>query len=153
MSFKIGYTQIAEIANFAENIAEAIEDYNDEIIASDPIVQEILNTVKLFIKQKRLVVYGGTAMNAILPDKDKFYNVNKDLPDWDFFTHRPVHHAIELADILEKKGYEGVFVKSGIHLGTFKVFAQGIPAADITYASYKLMKELRKTGIEKDGVL
>lgn len=57
-------------------------------------------------------------MNAILPKKDQFYDFTRDLPDWDFFTNKPIEHAIQLADELDKKGFEGVFVKAGIHFGT-----------------------------------
>ena len=37
------------------------------------------------IKEKKMLLYGGTALNLILPKKDRFYD-EYELPDYDFFT-------------------------------------------------------------------
>ena len=43
-------------------------------IVSTPEVQNIINIVEDFIKNKREICYGGTAINNILPEEDRFYD-------------------------------------------------------------------------------
>lgn len=93
--------------------------------------KDLFNEVKTFVIDKHLVLYGGTALNEILPQKYKFYPETL-LPDYDFFSYSAKTHAQELADALFKKGYNYVEVKSGIHIGTYKVFAEFLPVADVT---------------------
>ena len=100
---------------------------------SDPNIAKIISIVEAFLKKKKLVCYGGTAINNILPTEDQFYDKTIELPDYDFFSPKPLEHARELADIYFKEGFEEVEAKSGVHAGTFKVFVNYIPVADITY--------------------
>ena len=46
--------------------------------------QEMISIVENFIKKKSLVCYGGISINALLPEQDKIYNEDIDLPDYDF---------------------------------------------------------------------
>ena len=48
---------------------------------SNPDVQDIINIVEDFLRKKKLVCYGGTAINNILPTQDQFYNKSVELPD------------------------------------------------------------------------
>ena len=50
----------------------------------------------------------------------------------------PLEDAKELADIYYKAGFEEVEAKAGVHYGTFKVFVNFIPVADITLLSPEL---------------
>jgi len=99
-----------------------------------PETEKIINIVSKFIKDKKLICYGGTAINNILPEKDRFYNEDIDIPDYDFFSTTPIEDAIELTNIYFDKGFE-VEAKSGQHVGTYKVFVNFMPIADITYLS------------------
>ena len=65
-------------------------------------VQKMLDIVVNFIKKKKLVCYGGTAINNILPESQQFYNKETEIPDYDFFSDNPIKHAKELADIYHK---------------------------------------------------
>jgi hypothetical protein len=51
-------------------------------------VVEIFSTVISFIKSNRVMCYGGTAINAMLDEDDKFYDESFELPDYDFFSQR-----------------------------------------------------------------
>jgi len=88
--------------------------------------------VKDFIMAKGLKIYGGVAINSYLPKEEKFYTAY-DIPDYDFYSPDPWNHAVELADLLYKKGYKYSEAKAGIHKGTYKVYANLWPVADITY--------------------
>ena len=58
----------------------------------NPQVVKIINIVEKFIRKHKLVCYGGTAINNILPEEDQFYNKNIELPDYDFFSPTPLKH-------------------------------------------------------------
>ena len=61
--------------------------------------------------------------------------------------------AIELADIYYNSGYEEVEAKAGVHHGTYKVFVNFIPIADITSISDTLYDSLKKDAISVANIL
>lgn len=112
--------RIANQLVLVEETADAFEKRNAIRQANDPEVKKLLKIVTDFIKQKGLVVYGGTALNALLPEGDKFYNYSEEIPDYDFFSPNAQQDAMELADIFYKSGYQDAQARSGVHPGTMK---------------------------------
>ncbi len=108
----------------------------DEVNSSE--IKSIIGIVEEFIIKKKSICYGGSAINNILPDDDQFYDRNVDIPDYDFFSKNALHDAKKLADIFHKKGYNEVEAKAGVHFGTYKVFVNFIPIADITQLSKEI---------------
>ena len=104
-----------------------------EKTASSPDVIKMMQVVEDFLMDKKLVCYGGTAINNILPKHAQFYNRSVEIPDYDFFSPTAFEHAKELADIFYKKGYDEVEAKTGVHQGTYKVFVNFISVADIKF--------------------
>lgn len=119
----------------------------------NPEIKDIMKIVENFIKNNKLICYGGTAINNILPEKDQFYNRDIELPDYDFFSPTPLKHAKKLAKIYYKLGFKEVEAKSGVHAGTFKVFVNYIPVADITYLVPELFKKLQENAVKVDNIL
>lgn len=117
-----------------------------------PELNNIISIVENFIKSKKLVCYGGTAINNILPKNEQFYDRETEIPDYDFFSFDPIKHVKELANIYYKKGFIDVEAKAGQHYGTYKLFVNFIPVADITYMSKPLFNNIRNDGIIKDGI-
>lgn len=132
---------------------DKIETQVGETMISNPRITRIIDIVEDFLRKKKLICYGGTAINNILPIQDQFYNRDIELPDYDFFSTTPMKDAIELANIYHKEKFEEVEAKAGVHYGTFKVFVEFIPVADITLIPVELDKNLRKTAIKVDGIL
>ena len=67
---------------------------------------KVLNIVRQFIIDKKLICYGGTAINDILPKEQQFYNYETDIPDYDFFSPNAIEDAKELCVIfLQKKRF------------------------------------------------
>jgi hypothetical protein len=116
-------------------------------------VKQIISTVEDFLKKKSLICYGGTAINNILPQSDQFYNKDVEIPDYDFFTPNALEDAKELANIYYKKGFTDVEAKSGQHHGTYKVFVNYIPVADITQTPKEIFSTLKKDAIRVGGIL
>ena len=80
-----------------------IEKNQNEKLVSNPTIQEIISIVEQFLINKKLICYGGSAINNVLPEKDQFYDPKRDIPDYDFFSPNSLDDAKELADIFFKK--------------------------------------------------
>lgn len=144
---------IEQFAETTKRISESIaKDQTREMIL-DPKIINTLKHVESFVSKHRLVVYGGTALNAVLPVKDRFYSPEYDLPDWDFFSNDPVRHAITIADEVHKKTGSETFVTTAAHHGTYKVYADGVSIADITHVDTELLDVLRTHALKRDGIL
>jgi hypothetical protein len=103
--------------------------------------------VEDFLRAKGLKIYGGTALNAYLPRKKRIYKPTT-LPDYDFFSPTPWLDAVELSNILYHAGYKYTEAKSGIHKGTYKVFVDFWPVADITYLPPDMYKKVTTNKIK-----
>ena len=112
---------------------------------NNPEVEIIISIVEEFIRKRKRICYGGTAINNILPEKDQFYNKDVELPDYDFFSPSPLKDAKDLADLYYKRGFTEVQASAGVHSGTFKVFVNFMPVADITLLVPELYRNLLKT--------
>jgi hypothetical protein len=118
---------------------------------SDEIKKMIL-IVETFIRRKRLICYGGTAINNILPKQSQFYNKELEIPDYDFFSANALLDTKELCNIFAQEGFEEVEGKSGQHHGTYKVFVNFIPIADITMIPKEIFKALSEESIRVGGL-
>ena len=90
--------------------------------------------------------------NNILPKHAKFYDRDIEIPDYDFYSKNAMADAKELADIYYAEGYKNVEAKSGIHFGTYKVFVNFIPMADITFMHKELFNLLYNDCISVAGI-
>ena len=135
---------------------EEIIDQADEIIhfeaAHNPQLLYATDIVENFLRDRKRVCYGGTAINAILPESLKFYDKNKDLPDYDFFTPDPEKDLKILADYLKHAGFTEIIERVGIHEGTHKLLVNYVAVADITYMDPKLYKIIFDRALKKDGI-
>lgn len=141
-----------ELAILRMAVDQAEEKIGRRVVNSDD-VQKIIDIVEEFIKRKKLICYGGTAINNILPEEDKFYNKEVEVPDYDFFSQNALSDAKELADIYYKKGFIDVEAKSGQHHGTYKVFVNYMAVADITYLPKEIYVVLKKDAISVGSIL
>ena len=139
-----------DILRNAIDVAERKKGMN---IINNPDVQKIISILEDFLKMKKLICYGGTAINNILPLEDQFYDKDIEIPDYDFYSPNPLDDAKELADIYYKAGFQEVEAKSGVHYGTYKVFVNFIPVADITLLEKHLFKRIQKDAIRVYGIL
>uniref|UniRef100_A0A6C0B8E3 Poly(A) polymerase catalytic subunit domain-containing protein n=1 Tax=viral metagenome TaxID=1070528 RepID=A0A6C0B8E3_9ZZZZ len=144
--------QDCELAILRLNV-DKVEKEQGKILVESPETKKTIKIVEGFIKRKQLIIYGGTAINNILPKSDRFYNYNYELPDYDFFSKNSLEDAKELADIYLKNGFTNVEAKSGVHHGTYKVFVNNIGVADITYLHPEIFNSLMKDIITKEGLL
>ena len=121
--------------------------------ANNDEIAHIIAIVESFIAKEQLICYGGTAINNILPVYDQFYNRDVEIPDYDFYSANALADAKHLTDIYVSEGYTEVEAKSGMHYGTFKVFVNFVPVADITQTPITLFNAIKQEAINIDGIL
>jgi len=129
----------------AEEIIHYEAAHNSELLRA-------LDVVKKCIKTQRRVCYGGTAMNAILPPKHRFYNPDLDLPDYDFFTPDAEADVSALVKVLTAGGFKDVYQKVGMHEGTRKIMVNFSPIADITAISKGLYDIMLERSFVREGI-
>jgi hypothetical protein len=139
----------AEVINrIAEKQLEKIE----KAAAEEPNIKKAIEIVEAFLKSTPVMCYGGTAINNLLKPSDQFYDFTREVPDYDFYSKTPQVHAMDIADKLSHAGIPDVQVKPGVHLGTFKVFADYTGVADVSEMAPDLFDRLWAEGYEKEGI-
>jgi hypothetical protein len=141
-----------ELAILRQAVDKA-EELQGRKTANSPEVKRIIGIVEEFLRKKHLVCYGGTAINAILPKQDQFYNKDIEIPDYDFYSPMALQDAKELVDSYISEGFQEVEAKSGQHHGTYKVFVNFIPVADLTHIPKELYKAIKQDSIKVAGIL
>jgi len=116
------------------------------------VINDIIDIVEQFIIKKKRICYGGTAINNILPDQEQFYNKDMDIPDYDFFSPTPLEDSIRLANLYYKKGFKEVQASAGMHYGTYKVFVNFTPIADITLLPKNVYNSLLKNSFTINNI-
>ena len=137
--------EIEEAANIAQEIIKKSTAGNSDI-------KKMMGIVYKFMQTHRVLGYGGTALNNLLPKNKQFYDFSKEVPDYDFYSETPQEHSKVIADRLAAEGLANIQVKPGVHLGTFKVFADYIPVADVSTLSKPIFSKLWNDSVIKDGV-
>jgi hypothetical protein len=139
-------------ADVINQIAETQLEKIEMAAAEDPNIKKSIKIVEAFLRSHPVMCYGGTAINNLLDEKDRFYDFTRETPDYDFYSKTPQVHAMEIADKLFAAGIPDIQVKPGVHLGTFKVFADYTGVADVSEMSPQLFDRLWTEGYEKDGI-
>ena len=141
-----------ELAILRQAVDEA-EEIQGKKVANSPEVKRIIGIVENFIRRKGLIIYGGESINRLMPKQDQFYNRDLEIPDLDMYSSTALNDAKELVDIYIKEGFQEVEAKSGQHHGTYKVYVNFIPVADITYMPKELFNALKKDAVRVGGIL
>lgn len=129
----------------AEEIIQFEQAHNPEILYA-------IDLIERFLREKKRICYGGTAINAILPKKLQFYDYEKDIPDYDFFTPDPEADIKDLVLELKKEGFSDVVQRMGIHKGTYKILVNFVAVADITELDSQIYSIIYKRSIVKGGI-
>lgn len=123
-----------KIIHKIHNIAVMKEEMNEEKTFEK--YHHIYDTARKYLTSKPVLIYGGTAINDLLPSKLKIYKANT-LPDIDLFATNARHFATSLVKHFHSKGYNTntTTMSEALHPGTYKVYVDGIQVVDITNVS------------------
>ncbi len=156
MEEDIHRTQSAHVAErVQERLLGAISKAQEKIdydAAHNVELLKALDTVKKFLRTSGRVCYGGTAMNAILPAKKRFYDPEVDLPDYDFFTPSIDADTELLVSNLKAAGFKDVYHRVGMHEGTRKILVNFVPIADISEIPEQLYGILHQRSVNRGGL-
>ena len=141
-----------KVLDILRQAVDRAENIQGRQVAQNPEVKKMISIVEQFIKRKKGLCYGGTAINNILPIEDQFYNKDIEVPDYDFYSPNALSDTKELADIFYNLGYTEVEAKTSVHKGTYKVYVNFIPVADITHMDRHLYKTLMRSSIKIFGI-
>jgi len=153
--FKSDVLNKASVQRQIESLAAAADKANELIkyeSAHNPEIQYAIDIISNFLRKKGRVCYGGTAINAILPRSLRFYDPQKDLPDYDFFTPNPEQDIKDIVKDLQQAGFPDVVERVGIHEGTHKILVNFVPIADISTLEPEIYKVLNRRSIVRDGI-
>lgn len=98
------------------------------------------------LKRKRVLMYGGTALNEMMPPRYKIYPPMT-LPDIDILSPDAKRVTKDLVAHFKKYKHEAVSFSEALHEGTFKVFADGIQVVDVTQCSEETFNNLKKGSV------
>ena len=135
-----------------EQVVEKAQERIDKEAAANPELRFALDIVERFLKKKKRVCYGGTAMNAQLPKELQFYSEEKDLPDYDFFTPSIEEDTDEIINDLKKAGFEEVANRVGMHDGTKKILVNYVAVADISEMESDVYEKIEKRSVTIKGI-
>ena len=137
--------RIKKAAELAQNKIDYATAHNEHILHAIEVVED-------FLRKKHRLCYGGQAINAHLPEKYKFYDPERTVPDYDFFSPQPDQDIRLLVQDLKKAGFQEISAREGMHEGTVKIYVDYIPVADITTIDPVLYRILSKREYRVDGI-
>jgi hypothetical protein len=134
-----------------------IKDIADEVYKknNEPTLDEnslVYKCIMNYIITKKKIVYGGTAQNLLIVEKNKndsFYrDVNgvyynwPEIADIEFYSPTPIKDAMELSEELYNKNFKNIDCKEGINSETYKIFVNFINYCDISYMPINIYSNL-----------
>jgi|694.fasta_scaffold00441_56 hypothetical protein len=105
--------------------------------------KQLIDHVEAFIKRKGLILYGGFAINLLMPKKQKFYK-EFTVNDLDCYSTNAKQDAIEIANDISQHNYKYVKVRKALHENTYRVFVNFLQVLDITQISKGTFEDLQK---------
>jgi len=138
--------QLKKIDQIAKDIEK--EEEHEEYVKYKNIFDEAIK----YIKNKKILLYGGMAINDLLPKKDKIYAADS-LPDIDIFSTNGKKQSQDIVKYFIKKGYNKLTTNSSdaLHIGTYKVFVDSVQVFDVTTISKRAFKRLYENSVIGDS--
>jgi hypothetical protein len=136
-------TQLLKIEEIADRKAKEIESaYYKKYYGFYKVAISILGDFKILL-------YGGTAINDILPDKLKFYSKTQ-LPDIDIFCTNETYKQLskKLLKTFFLKGYTITTIHEALHENTYKLTVEGLHIIDISVVTTDVFTMLSKNKIK-----
>jgi len=106
------------------------------------IIDRALDVVKQFIIERKLILFGGQAIDYALKLKGSYLYPNDVRPDYDFLSPNNVQDAYDLVDILLSQGFDQVNAILALHVQTMRVRVNMIPIADIGFVPESIFNKI-----------
>jgi len=135
------HQQMARLQEIAERKASQIDKSNYQ--KYNPLFQELA----AYLKSQKCLLYGGMAINELLPARLKFYG-DSVLPDIDVFAQDGKALANRVVAHFRSKGHDFTSASEALHPGTFKIYAEGLQVLDISSLDATSYKRLAKGAVK-----
>lgn len=134
--------QLARIEKLAEQKAQQLE------AANYAKYKPLFDIAVAYFAKQPVLMYGGTAINELMPARLRFYG-DEVLPDLDVFATEEKTEAIAqgLVNAFVKAGHRLAAYRPALHENTLKVFAEGVQVADISGVPKKAFAVLKKGSV------
>lgn len=137
----------------ATTVSDDLEKELGKKLVQDPILQKSISIVKKFLQTHDAILYGGTALNYLLPKSAKFYNEKYHFPDFDVYMLNAQEQTKKLGNILHDAGIPHVRAKAGVHYGTYKLYVDFQQLVDITAIPKVVYDKLKGEALTIDNLL
>ena len=107
-----------------------------------PMLDRALDMVRVFLAERRLLVFGGFAIDCALRLHGDSIYPDEERPDYDALSPRSVDDAYALADILFQAGFEHVDAIRAVHIQTMRVRVNYRPVADLGYVPPQVYEKI-----------
>ena len=136
-----------KIIKHIENITK-LKDEEEEAKYYEKYYDIFEDTYKL-LANKKVLLYGGVAINELLPPKLQFYKSTA-LPDIDILTINGEKLAENIVKFFQKKGFNNITTShsEALHPGTYKVYVDSLQILDITDIPVNVYKRLSKNAVK-----
>ena len=145
--------QIKKQIERLEGVVKEAQKRVDYTIAHDPEIMKAIQIVERFLRKTGRPCYGGQAINSFLPKGRKIYDLDYNIPDYDFFSASAKEDSEELIKDLEEAGFTDIYKKVGVHDGTTKIYANFVPIADISEVVPGLYKIIHGRAKNVEGIM
>jgi hypothetical protein len=127
-----------------DNLSKLVEKLDNQKLNKKYIdSKQLIDHIEDFIKRKGLILYGGFAMNLLMPKKKKFYK-EFTVNDLDCYSTNAKQDAIEIANDISMHNYKYVKVRKALHENTYRVFVNFLQVIDITQITKGTFEDLQK---------
>ena len=130
---------------------QAIDLIQDESIYSNivqkhdiytEIINKALAIVEQFIIDRKLILYGGMAIDMALRKKGSHIYEDNAVPDYDFLSSEFHKDAYDLGQLLAQQDFPNISVINAIHPSTMKVRVNYENVADISYCPKNIYSKI-----------
>lgn len=132
-----------------EESAEELDNKVNEKLIKDQ--KKIISIIEEYVKEKKLIVYGGNAQNLAIKtlDKDGVFYDEEGVHDYDTYSYDPKTHIIELTKRIYDAGFKNILANEAIHVETYSVKYYGTALCDMSYMPKYIFDNLPT--LEVDG--
>ena len=112
--------------------------------------KEVMNIMMEYVKEKKRIIYGGTAWNILINkknNKDKLYD-EYTKHDLDFYSHEPIKDLKEICDRLKNLNYEFIQGINAFHEESYKIYVNFDEYCNITYMPKYIYTKIDKIVVD-----
>ena len=104
--------------------------------------KEIRTIITEYIRKKRRVIFGGTAIEKWVKkanQKESIY-ASEVLGDIEFYSPRPLEDMYNICNILQRKKFKNIVGREAIHPETYSIFVENTAFCDISYMTDAIVR-------------